>query len=194
MTAAGIVLAGGQSRRFGEHKAMARFNGASFLEHSIEALRAHTDSITIVSHPDLSERLYDKYGANVIHDLKEYRGQGPLAGILSAMEKEKADWYAVVPCDTPLLNETVIRTLLNAIQDEVQAVVPVTGKNIQPLVAAYSCSVKPYIKKLLKEDKRSMRDLLSGINTLYLEDDIFKESFFLNINDKKSLDQLNKMV
>ncbi|MFY4777024.1 molybdenum cofactor guanylyltransferase [Metabacillus sp. RGM 3146] len=190
MKVAGIVLAGGQSRRFGEHKALALYNGASFLDHSIEALSCHTDFITIVSHPDFIESIKDKYQANVILDLEEYKGQGPLAGILSAMKSNLADWYLVVPCDTPLLKEQMIGTLKDSIEKEMQAIVPVSDEKLQPLIAAYSRSVKPVIEKLLKEDKRSMRDLLNEVKTFYLEEKTFDESAFLNINDKKSLDQL----
>src|SRR5438067_308227 len=44
----GVVLAGGQARRFGDDKALATLAGMALLDHAAQALRSVTDDIAIV--------------------------------------------------------------------------------------------------------------------------------------------------
>ena len=45
---------------------------------------------------------------NVMTDIVEYAGLGPLAGILSVMESVEADRYVVLPCDMPYVDDKAI--------------------------------------------------------------------------------------
>ncbi|GAA3320213.1 hypothetical protein GCM10020331_030290 [Ectobacillus funiculus] len=80
MRTVGIVLAGGQSHRFGEPKALQHWKGKSFLTYSIDALQPSVDEIVVISH---LKELVHLPGVVVREDLEEYSGMGPLAGIFN---------------------------------------------------------------------------------------------------------------
>ena len=57
MKTIGIVLAGGQSKRFGEPKALALRRGKPFLFYSVEALRPIVDQVVVVAQPHIQKQI-----------------------------------------------------------------------------------------------------------------------------------------
>jgi molybdopterin-guanine dinucleotide biosynthesis protein A len=89
----GAVLAGGQSRRFGSDKAMARLHGRPLIEHAIATLIPFTERVVIIGREDS------------IPD-RPRGGHGPLAGINAAIHYAlRFDYDAVLTtgCDVPAL-------------------------------------------------------------------------------------------
>ncbi|MFD1738416.1 molybdenum cofactor guanylyltransferase [Bacillus salitolerans] len=188
----GVILAGGESRRFGSPKAFALYEGKPFWRHSYHALRDVTSSQIIVSHPSLKVEFEQTTNLPVILDEETIRGKGPLAGIFSAMNSIEAEWYITLSCDVPKITSSIIETLLSYISSDFQATIPVIHGKMQPLIAVYHRSVFPLIKELLDNDIYRMTALLNQIDTLYLSEKDLKVDgiYFENINDKESLKDL----
>lgn len=76
MTVLGAILAGGQSRRFGNDKALALFAGRPLIEHVIAALQPMVDAVVVVGrgHPQLPSAADRPAGSH-----------GPLAGLAGAL-------------------------------------------------------------------------------------------------------------
>ncbi|MGQ7146779.1 molybdenum cofactor guanylyltransferase, partial [Escherichia sp. SS-MK2] len=55
----------------------------------------------------IKERVEQFVQVPVIEDIPHYKGNGPLAGIVSGMEYIEADWYAIMPCDAQELNNCI---------------------------------------------------------------------------------------
>lgn len=184
MRMVGIVLAGGQSRRFGEPKALQLWKGKSFLSYSIAALQPSVDEIIVISH--LKELVHPS-GTVVREDLEEYRGMGPLAGILTGMEAAVGDWYIVLPCDVPLVTNEIMMRIVGEAEEDVDAVVPIVAGRTQPLFACYHKSVKEKLRLLLREDKRSMKELLSLCKVAYVIEEKLgvNTQAFVNVNTKE---------
>lgn len=184
MRMVGIVLAGGQSRRFGEPKALQLWKGKSFLSYSIDALQPSVDEIIVISH---LKELAHLPGTIVREDLEEYRGLGPLAGILTGMEAAVGDWYIVLPCDVPLVTNEIIMRIVGEAEEDVDAVVPIVAGRTQPLFACYRKSVKEKLRLLLREDKRSMKELLSLCTVAYVIEEKLgvNTQAFVNVNTKE---------
>lgn len=187
MKLAGIILAGGQSRRFGEPKALVKWKGAPFLSYAVQALRPVTDTIVVISH--LAE-LRNVPHVLVTEDIPQYQGNGPLAGILTGMETVEADWYAVLPCDAPLITGEIVQRMIQYAKGE--AVVPVIEGRTQPLIALYHQSVKEQVRQQLQEGMRSMHDFLAECCVTYItEHELAASPFvFCNINTKQEYSQL----
>lgn len=86
----GVVLAGGQSRRFGSDKALALFEGRSLLEHAIAGLGAMAHSVVVAGR--------DEAPVATIADRPE-SGMGPLGGIAAALALAAREGFdAVLSC------------------------------------------------------------------------------------------------
>ncbi|MFB5251307.1 molybdenum cofactor guanylyltransferase [Bacillus mycoides] len=194
MKIAGIVLAGGQSSRFGEPKALAIWKGTTFVEHIVKVMESAVQEIVVISHSDIKERLENLVQVPVIEDIPHYKGNGPLAGIVSGMEYVEADWYAIMPCDAPNISQEWFTILLGQTSNEYDAVVPIINGRKQPLLAAYHNRVKEKIYTLLQEEKRSMGQLLSQSNVKYIagEDVQANAAWFMNVNTKEEYVQAQK--
>lgn len=77
MKCLGVILAGGQARRFGSDKALASWHGTALIEHVASALRSQCDALVIVGR--------DYAGLSAIDDLPG-PGLGPLAGLAGALD------------------------------------------------------------------------------------------------------------
>ncbi|WP_448586943.1 molybdenum cofactor guanylyltransferase [Thermaurantiacus sp.] len=89
----GAILAGGQARRFGSDKALARHQGKPLLTHVADALAPQVETVVVVgrSWPGLA-RIDDRPGP----------GLGPLGGICGALRHAEVAGYEAVlvaPCD-----------------------------------------------------------------------------------------------
>ncbi|HDR7656765.1 MULTISPECIES: molybdenum cofactor guanylyltransferase [Bacillus] len=191
---AGIVLAGGMSSRFGEPKALASWQGSTFIEHILKVMTTALQEVVVISNSDIKERVEQLVQVPVIEDIPHYKGNGPLAGIVSGMEYIEADWYAIMPCDAPNVSHEWFTILLEQTSYEYDAVVPIINGRKQPLLAAYHNRVKEKIYALLQEEKRSMGQLLSQCNVKYIagEDVQANADWFINVNTKEEYVQAQK--
>jgi len=111
---AGLVLAGGESRRMGRDKAALEFGGKSQLERTFALLSRHLPDV-FVSVRD-SQRL-DPLRARFpqLVDAPAPEGielSGPIAGVLGAFASRPDHAWLVVACDLPLLDDAAVVGLL----------------------------------------------------------------------------------
>ena len=97
----GLVLAGGQSRRWnGVDKAWVRLAGRPLVAHVAERLAGQTGVVWINANRDLDR--YAALGLPVFTD-DWPDALGPLAGIASALRRIETPWLLVAPVDSPRL-------------------------------------------------------------------------------------------
>lgn len=179
----GILLAGGESKRFGKPKAFALKGSKPFYVHSLEALKPFVEKIIIVTNKKLHHRFPFSSSIEVIHDFKEYKGNGPLAGIYSTMEIYFSEWYVVAPVDVPFIEQEVYGELIKHVDNDYDAIVPIATGKIHPLIALYRSSLKEKIKNKLDEGNLSVRRLLKDVQVKYVQFD--NDMPFYNINNQK---------
>jgi molybdopterin-guanine dinucleotide biosynthesis protein A len=98
---AGVVLAGGQSRRFGRDKAREPLAGRPLIAWSLETLGGACARLAISGPAELAATL----GLPAVADL-EGAPRGPLAGVAGALAWAASEGCAhclTAPCDTPFL-------------------------------------------------------------------------------------------
>jgi molybdopterin-guanine dinucleotide biosynthesis protein A len=101
----GVILAGGQSRRFGSDKALALIDGRPMLEHVADRLRGQCEALIVVGR--------DWSGMTRTDDLPA-SGLGPLGGLAGAMAHAHShDFDAVLTssCDLPELPHDLLALL-----------------------------------------------------------------------------------
>ncbi|MEB1807455.1 MAG: molybdenum cofactor guanylyltransferase [Bacillaceae bacterium] len=186
----GVLLAGGASRRFGEPKALYELDGKPFIQYSLDALHENTEDIVIVSQPDLIHQIQQQSTYDVILDEEQFRGDGPLAGIYSAMKHVHSEWYMVLPCDTPYIHSEVLYQLRSYTErySNIDAIVPKVAGRKQPLIAMYNRRCLPIIEKNLKENCLKIGMLFQAVETMFIEEHEWNHpEAFRNINEKDDL-------
>ena len=116
---AGLVLAGGMSSRFGTDKALARFEGRTLLQASLERFAPCRARAVAVRSEGVVADHARKLGAAAIKDAAD-AASGPLSGIAAGLVWARADdceFLAIAPCDAPLLRWDHYERLLAQIGD-----------------------------------------------------------------------------
>jgi molybdenum cofactor guanylyltransferase len=133
---AGVVLAGGASRRMGRDKALVPGpDGRALALVGIEALRAAGAAEVLVVGGD--EAALRAMGLPWAADL--HPGEGPLGGILTAFTCTTEDLVVVMACDMPGVGPEVPTALVAALAADPDAGVAlaVVGEREQPLTACW---------------------------------------------------------
>jgi molybdopterin-guanine dinucleotide biosynthesis protein A len=122
------ILAGGQSKRLGQDKALISIHGDGrpLIAHQIERLQPLSDDLFIVG-PERPG--YRDFNARL--ELDDYPSEGPLGGIATALRHARHGRVLVVACDLPFLSAPLLRWMLE--QDQLRAaIVPcIPGKSRQ---------------------------------------------------------------
>ena len=172
----GIVLAGGESKRFGSDKAIYDFQGKSMLKHSIDLLQSFCHQIYVSGDRDE----YSRYGYSCVPD--RYLDHGPLSGIATLLEESTTTQNLVVTCDMPLVNEKIVALLLDAHQANTITIFSYLGHDFYfPMVID-----KSYEKILRGIIVRGNQN----IATLFAENDVVKVE--INVDDLHCLTNINE--
>jgi len=168
--ATGLLLAGGQSRRFGRDKARHAIDGQSMIRRVYQTLATVVPRVLVSVRDD--EGHYDDllpasppYVRDVVPDA------GPLAGLAAGARSADVPWLLVLACDLPAVTPSVLHTLLNARTSGLDAVVARTpDEQAHPHCAAYRrAPVRPLVESMLEADRRSMHGLLAELDVRYVD-------------------------
>ena len=175
----GVITAGGQSRRFGSDKALAQLDGVTLLERVAASLDGAERKILVTS-----PGKYSLPGWEVVPDGRP--GDGPLAGLETALKHAGTGWLAFAGVDMPMLDSAYWEALLKARTSDalaVQAVHPQRGP--QPLAALYHVALLPELTWMLDAGERRLRKAAPANRTSLVSG--LPEHYFLNVNTPDDL-------
>lgn len=158
----GFVLVGGRSSRMGTDKALLPYRGNPLASHIAAQLAPAVDDVYFVG-GDLSR--YGHLGYKFIAD--ERPGQGPIAGIVSALRSTQSTWNIVTACDLPGVTTDFFQALLRRTRTaDVQCIVPVTpdGKE-QVLCAVYRKDAFSALSVALDRGEIAVRTAVRSLDT-----------------------------
>jgi molybdenum cofactor guanylyltransferase len=189
MSLTGVIIAGGESSRFGKPKAFAKWKEKDLYLYPFHALENITNSISVITKEEHFD-FYDKH-IHLLEDDPLFKGMGPLAGLYTVMDQVEAEWYITLPVDTPCVNSEILQKIIPPAQlSKVQAYVPIVKNQKQPLIASYHFTAKQTISKLLLMERKSMHGLLDQIKVQYVTFDESYATYFQNINTQEELRKL----
>jgi molybdopterin-guanine dinucleotide biosynthesis protein A len=155
---AGFVLAGGRSSRMGRDKALVALAGEPLLVRMARRVEQAAAPVTVIAPPER----YADLGLRVVRD--ERPGLGPLGGIVTALGITPADWNLIVGCDLPYLTAEWLKFLVaRARGSSAWAIVPETGRGLEPLSAVYHRRARPALVDALARGQRKLTAALSGL-------------------------------
>ncbi|KPN95405.1 molybdenum cofactor guanylyltransferase [Lysinibacillus sp. ZYM-1] len=180
MKMAGVVLAGGQSSRYGLPKMFETFAGLPLYKHSLNALQENQlNPLVIATNASLQPKFDQE---NVQWIIEQQPHQGPLFALHHIMTTfPDVEWFFVVASDMPYMNAGFIQEMLGYIDDSYDAIVPKQASRYQPLAALYRRTALPKAKQLTEQNKRSMKVLLDQLRVCYVPFDDNSPTF-ININ------------
>lgn len=106
------ILAGGESKRFGEDKAFYKIDGKLMAEHIASKLQNIVDKVIVaVQEKGKGKKLKNRSDSinEIVYDIK--RDYGPVAGLYSSLSQLEKGYMFLVGCDMPLINIQVIKSL-----------------------------------------------------------------------------------
>lgn len=178
----GVLLAGGESKRFGSPKAFAKLEGQFFYEKSFQALSTVCRKVLIVTREEYLSRFPSNL--DVIVDCQEFRGQGPLAGIYTAMLQNEGNQFFVLPCDMPYINGDILTKMQPFSKDSLVTAVHYK-EDFFPLVSIWNKAMQAHIRKRLVKKERSVIKLLGSIETKWIDGTVLTNDlhfYFQNVN------------
>jgi molybdopterin-guanine dinucleotide biosynthesis protein A len=154
---AGALLAGGQSRRMGRDKAMLQWRGRTWAALMADTLAgAGCDPVVQIGGSPAT-------GVRCVPD--RYPGEGPLGGVLTALDALEGRFVAVVACDLPLLTSITVERLRRCLDDGPGLHVAVADSGrIEPLCAVWRTStVRSLIEERWCQGERSLMGVLGDL-------------------------------
>ena len=148
-----VILAGGQSRRFGTDKARyrARPGGPTLLERAAEPLQVCTERLVIGAH--------ELPGWQAVSD--DAPGFGPLGGLVTALRRATRPKMLVTACDLPNLTRAFWLWLAEL---DGELIVPVGADGrLQPLAAVWPVSALSALEARLSAQELSLHSAVRAL-------------------------------
>ena len=163
---AGVLLAGGQSRRMGGgDKCLRRIGGTTILARVIARVQDQVSHLILNANGDPNR--FSEYRLPVVADVVSGFA-GPLAGVLSGMEwvaehAPECAWLASLPTDAPFLPLDLIAKLQAAMNAEhAELACAASAGRTHPVIALWPVAIRADLRQALVEDDIRKIDLFTA--------------------------------
>ncbi|PJG82061.1 molybdenum cofactor guanylyltransferase MobA [Caviibacterium pharyngocola] len=185
ITISAVILAGGQAKRMGgADKGLQLFHGEPLFMRVYQRLQAQVEQISV--NANRNQARYAQSGLPVFAD--ELSGfQGPLSGMLTALERATTDFVLFAPCDTPFLPLDLAEKLQSAVENrQVFAAYAHDGEREHPTCCLLATSLKDPLARYLQQDQRKILQFLREQHAVAVYFNEQKQAF-LNVNTPEDL-------
>jgi len=180
----------------GQDKGLAPFLGKPLIARVIQRLSPIADELLITTN---QPEAYKSLDLPLYPDL--IPGRGALGGLYTALSAATLPLVAVVACDMPFINASLLaaeRDLLLA--EDVAAVIPHLGEGVEPFHAVYRREVcLPHIKAAIEADKWRADAWFSQVKIHLMRKEQIAQydpelRSFWNVNTPEELHEAEKMA
>jgi len=187
----GIILAGGQNRRFGSDKAFIRLGGRYLIERILDTLKGVFDEVIIVTN---SLQNYQQLGCKLVQDI--FPGKGCLGGLYTGMKHSSSGSIFAVACDMPFLNGEFVEYLCRQARGY-DVVIPRTAA-LQPMHAVYSSGCLPHMEELMEQGNLKILDFFHQVRVKEIGPEEVsrfdsKGLMFYNINTPEDFEEAQRL-
>lgn len=180
----GVVLAGGAGRRMGgADKGLMRLHGQPLAQIALERLRPQVQRLAVSANRNTDA--YAAMGVPVIRDgLTGF--QGPLAGLLAALDSAGTPLVACVPCDTPDFPADLVQRLREAMGEAADAAYAMAAGRSHPVFCLVRSRLAASLRSYLAGGGRRVEQWLQEVGAVVADfgpmDDAFR-----NLNTPEDL-------
>jgi molybdenum cofactor guanylyltransferase len=199
MSVLGYVQAGGGSTRFGKDKALVELGGKSMLARTTELVMSVCSEAMVVA----AEGKYAGAPAPLLAD--RWPGQGPLGGILTALQSSarrgsESTWNLIVSCDMPFLTREWLEFLCErAEQSAKQVVVAESANGLEPLCACWKTASMPVVQAAFDSGVRKVAEAMKRLRMEVLDVSVWKRfdtegRLFWNMNTPADYEEAKRIL
>ena len=193
-----VVLAGGQSKRFGEDKNQAKLGNITLLEHVLAKVTKKFEKILIISNQNLNLKMLNSI--TIIPDCIQ-GNLGPLVGVLTAMKwikknNKQYQWIATFPSDTPFFDTSIIEKYKSIINlNESLLYFVRSNQKRHNIFGLWSVKLMDILENdLINNNFRKVEKWADKIGVKTINVKIDKFDPFFNINTKTDLKEAEKIL
>ena len=193
-----VVLAGGQSKRFGEDKNQVKLGNITLLEHVLAKVTNKFEKILIISNQNLNLKMQNSI--TIIQDCIQ-GNLGPLVGALSAMKwikknNKQYQWIATFPSDTPFFDTSIIEKYKSRINlNESLLYFARSNQKRHNIFGLWSVKLIDTLENdLINNNFRKVEKWADKIGVETINFKIDKFDPFFNINTKTDLKEAEKIL
>jgi molybdopterin-guanine dinucleotide biosynthesis protein A len=199
MSILGYVQAGGASTRFGRDKALVGFGGRTMLAQTTGLLASVCGEVIIVA----AEGQYPDALVPLLAD--RWPGQGPLGGILTALQSSalrgtESIWNLIVSCDMPFLTRDWLEFLCQrAERSAAQVAVAESANGLEPLCACWKTTSMPSVQAAFDSGVRKVSDAMKRLPMEVLDVSVWKRfdnkgRLFWNMNTPADYEKAKRIL
>ncbi|MBM3630541.1 MAG: molybdenum cofactor guanylyltransferase [Alphaproteobacteria bacterium] len=193
----GVVLAGGQSKRFGLDKSQVILNGKILIDYILSEIHDEFSEILIITNNEI-----DHMNSKKISKIKDFKKDlGPLGGVLTAMKWVKQfnknfQWIYTFPTDTPFFKKECLQDFLKKIKFHDSKLFFIKSNNTRHnIFGLWSLKLLDQLEDdLINKGKRKVETWANSIGVKVINIDFEKFDPFFNINTKEDLKIANKIL
>ncbi len=165
-----LLLAGGQGQRMGgRDKGLVEWRGEPLIQHLYRLTRPLTDDLIISCNRNLEQ--YAPFADQLVQD-DEGDFPGPYAGIRAALSVARHDFLLVMPCDTPMLDATLLEGLRRTAAAYPDKPVMVRqGEQWEPLLCCIPTVHAQVFERHWQQGQRSPRRTMTELDAVPLQCD-----------------------
>ena len=161
------ILAGGEGSRMGGPKADLRVAGRPILAHLIERFRWPGPTLLVTAPGREKPTGSDAFTRELVDPVQ---GQGPLRGLLTALEHTAAPVLLVTAVDMPFVRDEHLSWLATQIRERhIAGLMTRRGGEIEPLPSAFTPAAVPHLRRRLERGRRSLHGLLDDAAFVVLD-------------------------
>lgn len=162
----GVILAGGENKRFdGQNKAFISVGGRRIIDRLLAVYRPLFDQVILVTNQPTD---YMDVDALVVSD--HYPVRSSLNGLHAGLFAAGHDHAFFTACDTPFVQASLVRRLLEAIDGRADIVIPVTTAGYEPMFAIYRKSCLPAMAWQLAHDRLKIQGLFRKVRVRTIDE------------------------
>lgn len=196
---AGVVISGGQSRRWGEgDKFLAKLAGKTLLRHVVDRVRGQVRLLILNANGAVGQ--YQGLGLAVVPDIVP-GSRGPLAGVLTALDWTRENlpgipWVLTVPSDAPFLPADLADRLMTAVEEEgADMACAVSGGRPHPVVGLWPVALCGQLRHaLMVEDVRKIAAWTARYRVAHVTWPTGPVDPFFNVNTRDDLAAAEALV
>lgn len=160
-----LILAGGQSSRMGQDKALILWEGKPLLQRVCQVAAECCQQVYIITPwPEQYQNILTPGDYQFL--IESNPGQGPLVALAQGLAEIPTDWVLLLACDLPLLQTEIIQdwaSQLNDLPASVLAMVPQRAEFWESTCGFYRREALSELQRYIQQGARSFQTWLAQV-------------------------------